>query len=270
MESDPHFYQLFRKCPEMVADLTSIDPDGGYSFSSRAYKRVDRTYDGILEPEDDRFPSAIIEFQVLPEDNVYPRIFMEMAGFQLEEPKRRVRGILIFPNRSCDPRTMPWRDFASCESGFQVVYLDEALLRLGEDHPLYAVFQPFLESNTSIVETKAKDWLNTIRNAPLSTDKIECLEEVFISWLTQRFKDLSKKEVMMRFGFDTPVEETVLYMEAKQEGLEEGEEKANKRALNAFETRLKTLLDKGDITPEVYQQEISAMRALFAGKHGEA
>ncbi len=66
----------------------------------------------------------------------------------------------------------------------------------------------------------------------------------------------------MRFGFDTPVEETVLYMEAKQEGREEGRE--------AFEARIKRLLDKGEITPEVYQQEISAIRNLFAGKPGEA
>ncbi|MDJ0835032.1 MAG: hypothetical protein QNK37_00865 [Acidobacteriota bacterium] len=51
-------------------------------------------------------------------------------------------------------------------------------------------------------------------------------------------------------------------MEAKQEGREEGRE--------AFEARIKRLLDKGEITPEVYQQEISAIRNLFAGKPGEA
>ncbi|MDJ0835668.1 MAG: DUF2887 domain-containing protein [Acidobacteriota bacterium] len=274
MNSDPHFYQLFRKCPELVADLAPIDLAGRYHFSSRAYKRVERTYDGIFEPEDINFPSMVTEFQVLGNENTYPRLFLEMAGYQLEEPKRKVWGLLVFPSRSCDPRTMPWRKFASCEPEFRVVYLDEALRKLGEDHPLYAVFQPFLVDKVEVVEAKAQDWLGTIRNAPLETEKIICLEEIFLSWLTQRLSKYSKEEIRKMFGFDTPVEETRFYREVKQEGREEGrqvgrEEKA-KQAINAFEAQMKDLLEAGLITKTIYHERVSIFRAQLAGKHGEA
>ena len=68
------------------------------------------------------------------------------------------------------------------------------------------------------------------------------------------------------FGFDTPVEETVFYKEVIQEGLD----KKEKQAINAFEIHLKGQLERGVISKEDYQQEASAFRARLADKQGEA
>ena len=260
--SDPHFYQIFRKCPNLFAALVPLDISAGYAFTSRAYKHVNRSYDGILEPTRKDAATKIIEWQVAPQRDVYPRIFHEMSGYQLEEPDRKVEGVLIFPTKASDPKFYPWHQFGHCCSGFRIVYLDVALRQLGEDHPLYAVFQPFMEEDAEVVEAKASQWLNVIRKAPLADEQIESLEDVFLSWLTQRFKTRTKKEIRTMFGFDTPVEETVFYKEVKQEGRDEG--------IDAFEARMKDFLDKGIITKSMYDQEISTFRATLSGNQGEA
>ncbi|MDJ0837196.1 MAG: DUF2887 domain-containing protein [Acidobacteriota bacterium] len=270
MKSDTHFYQIFRKCPNLFADVVPFDKSAGYSFSSRAFKQVDRTYDGLFEPTDKTFPAWVVEFQAAWEVSVYPRLLHEATGLQLEEPDWTIECIIVFLNEGCDPKPYPWHQFARCGNGFRVIYLDVALRELGEDHPLYAVFQPFLEQNEETVKANAAQWLKVIRKAPLAKDERACLEEVFLSWLTQRFKTLSKKEIMKMFGFDTPVEETVFYKEVKQEAWDECEKQSNKRAVNAFEARLKGFLEKGIISEEVYQQEVSAFRAQISGNHGEA
>ena len=112
MKSDTQFYQIFKKCPNLFAEIVPFDLSAGYRFSSRAYKQVDRTYDGLFEPSDEKAPTLIVEWQVKPEPNIYPRIFMEAGGYQLEEPKRRVKMVLIYPNEACDPKLLPWREFA--------------------------------------------------------------------------------------------------------------------------------------------------------------
>ena len=266
MESDPHFYQIFQKCPGLFSDMVPIDISAGYTFTSRAYKRVARTYDGILEPKRKDAPTKIVEWQVEALDDVYPRIFQEMSGYHLENPDRKVEGVLIFPSERNDPKTYPWFQFSHCGMGFQVLYLDVVLRALGEQHPLYAVFQPFMVSSTEIVEAEASQWLGVIRKAPLTDGQKECLEEVFFSWLTQRLKTRGQKEIRAMFGFDTPVEETVFYKEV----LSEGKEEANKKAIKFFEAQMKELLDMGAITKDDYQQRISTIRAQLSGNQGKA
>jgi predicted transposase YdaD len=50
----------------------------------------------------------------------------------------------------------------------------------------------------------------------------ECLSDVFFSWLTLRFSDLSYREVLTMFGIQTPFEETRAYKELVAIGREEG------------------------------------------------
>lgn len=223
MKSDPHFYKIFKACPELFNVFAPIDMTAGYRFASQAYKEIDRTYDGIFEPVDKNAPTFIIEYQVEPEPNIYPRIFLEMSGYQLEHMDRKIRGVVIFLSESSDPKLAPWRDFSKgCGEGFCVVCLDVRLARLTQHHPLVATFKPLLERNKKDLELQASKCLRNIRKAKLEPEQKVALEDVFFSWLTQRFKSLTKKEILAMFGFDTPVEETVFYKEVHHEGKIEG------------------------------------------------
>ena len=219
MKSDPHFYKIFQTCPELFLVFAPIDLSAGYRFGSQAYKAIDRTYDGIFEAEDDRAPTYIVEYQVKNIENIYPRVFLEMAGYQLEHPKREVRGLLIFLNRKSDPQPVTWWAFSQgCGMGFQVVYLDQVLAELTAEHPLVATLKPLIESNRTLLEQQVSTCLRNIRGANLDLRQKDTLEDVFLSLLTQRFQTMTKKEVVTMFGLDTPVEETVFYKEVFHEG----------------------------------------------------
>ena len=272
MKSDPQFYKIFKSCPFLFQVFAPINLDAGYRFDSRAYKSIDRTCDGIFEAADEDEPTYIVEFQVKKESDVYPRLFLVMALYQLENPNREVRGVIIIPRPANDPKPPTWFSLASCGEGFRVLYLIEVLAELPEDHPLVAVFKPFLESNEEVLAEAAPKCVRQIRQSNPEPWQREELEEVFFSWLSQRFRSLSKKEVMAMFDF-VPLEETRFYKEVKQEGHEEGHEEgreeANERALEFVAALLKDQRARGEITEQDLQKRLQQAQAHFARSGGE-
>jgi len=264
MKSDPHFYKIFMACPELFVVFAPIDMKAEYRFASQAFKEIDRTYDGIFEPVDKTAPTYIIEYQVELEANVYPRIFLEMSGYQLEHMDREVRGIVIFLCESSDPKLTPWWNFSQgCGEGFCVVYLDRVLAELTSDHPLVATFKPLVEHNKKNLKQQALECLQNIRKADLKPNQKAALEDVFLSWLTQRFKSLTKKEITAMFGFDTPVEETVFYKEVLHEGEMRGEIRGKIEGIITRITKeissYQQLHEQGYLPLAVYEEKVKAL-----------
>ena len=76
-------------------------------------------------------------------------------------------------------------------------------------HPLVAVFKPLLAESEESLQRQAAGYFRTIKQSSLSTACKRTLEEVFVSWLEQRFKDKTKKEIEMILLGELPdLEET--------------------------------------------------------------
>ena len=125
-----------------------------------------------------------------------------------------------------------------------------------------------LESDQSILEAEASDCLKNIRKSDLELEQKTALEDVFLSWLMQRFKNLTKKEIRTMFGFDTPVEETVFYKEVFQEGVTEGEIKGKiegeiKGKIKLIDEHISLfsrLHDQKSLTDDAYHLEVDKLR----------
>ncbi len=235
MKSDHQLYLLFSRCPGLFRAFLGQEIDDSYRFGSCDLKEISRTCDGLLLSSKPLEPATIVEFQMHRSAEVYPRIFVEMGQYQLENPDRIVRGLLVFASREIDPKPPTWASFAkTCEGGFRVLYLKEVVEDLDDNDPLKAVFQPFLVQDPEHVKQDANRWLGVIRTCTLPPRDKDVLEQVFFSWLTLIFNTLTKKEVMAMFAFDVPVEETVFYKEVKQEGREEGLEEGFEILSEAF------------------------------------
>ena len=130
-------------------------------------------------------------------------------------------------------------------------------------HPLLAVFQPYLQKNQLILEKEAADYYNQIQRCSISEDMKKSLSAVFISWMSNRFKDKSYQEVLKMLTLTTPLEETVAYKELVAIGEKKGEkntqiEVALRMLKKGFE--LKTICELTGISLEEVQKEKLRMK----------
>jgi predicted transposase YdaD len=92
---------------------------------------------------------------------------------------------------------------------------------------LVAVFKPLLAESAEALQRQAAGYFRAIKHSSLSPVCKRTLEEVFVSWLEQRFRDKTKKEIeTMLLGELPDLEETAsgkdLIRIGEKRGLEEG------------------------------------------------
>ena len=93
--------------------------------------------------------------------------------------------------------------------------MEEVLAGLPADHPLVAVFMPFMEADPAVIRDRAAGHFEHIRNAPLPERAREALEVVFLAWLLKRLQ-MSRKEFDVMINM-IPLEETPIYKEIAEE-----------------------------------------------------
>ncbi len=221
--------------------------------------------DGLLEPEDPKLPYFVVEFQNQREDSIYERTILEMASLSRDNSQKTFYGIIIFGDASYDPKREPWASFTQVAGGkFQVFYLLDLLKKLSKEkpnHPIVAIFYPFVEDDLEKLEKNASTFYNQIINSQLPEQSKERYIEVFVEWLTARFTQKSKKEILSMLPQMAPFKETQFYKdihsEGKLEGKLEGEiEGEIKGKLEKMEF-LKELNGHGNINDELYQSYIT-------------
>jgi hypothetical protein len=227
MESDKHFYEIFEINPQWIFELTERPSPGPCKFISLTLKAIERRSDGVLIPDADDQPISVTEFQMQSDRDIYNRIVIEMAMMKVERPDRQVEGLIIFASRDLDSRTEPWRDVVS------VYYLDEMLAHLSlksPAHPLVAVFQPLVEPNRDLLESRAATYYNQIKLNTPDQRQQEKLLSVFWNWYLQRFQERGLEEIdMMLLGKLPSLRETQagkdLIAIGVEQGIEQGIEK---------------------------------------------
>ena len=184
MKTDTQLYKLFSELPKYFFDLTGIHSSAGYTLTSETVKEFSRSMDGLMKPDKQGNPYYVVEFQMQNDDTIYYRTVMEMAAIGIKNKKNTYYGIIIFADKTIDPLSEPWSSlFIKNSPALQVFYLDELLKSLKEkksEHPLLAVFQPYLQKDEVILEKKAADYYNQIQTFSISKDMKESLSDVFM------------------------------------------------------------------------------------------
>ena len=168
-------------------------------------------------------PLTVVEFQFQTDDTIYLRMVVEMAAVQEVYPGRVVQGVIFFGYNNFDPRTVPWTQVVRSYVLPEVLGQWE---RKHPKHPLVAVFQPLLAESEEVLQQQAAGYFRAIKDSSLRATCKGTLEEVFVSWLEQRFKDKTKKEIeTMLLGELPDLEETAsgkdLIRIGEKRGLEE-------------------------------------------------
>jgi predicted transposase YdaD len=255
MKTDKELYRIFEVAPEWVFQLAGLPSPGKSALQSVTVKALERRADGVIVPEAPDQPLTIVEFQFQADDTIYRRTVVEMAAVQDAFPGWVVQGIIFFGYNKLDPQTAPWT---------QVVrsYVLPDVLREWErkqpNHPLVAVFKPLLAESEEALQRQAAEYFRDITHSSLSAGGKASLEEVFVSWLVQRFKDKTRKEIeMMLLGELPELEETVAGKELIQIGEQRGEKRGEKRGLE--EGLLAFLAARHGTVPAAIQEEIAKL-----------
>jgi predicted transposase YdaD len=124
---------------------------------------------------------------------------------------------------------------------------------------LVAVFKPLLAESKELLRRQAAGYFQTIRHSSLSAAGKASLEEVFVSWLVQRFKGNTWKEIEMILLSGLPdLEETVAGKELIQIGEQRGEQRGLEEGILAF------LSSRHGTVPAAIQKKISKLTAADA------
>ena len=202
MKTDKELFRIFEVAPEWVFELAGLPSPGKSTLRSVTVKALERRADGVIVPESPDQPLTIVEFQFQADDTICRRTVVEMAAVQDAFPGRVVQGVVFFGYNNLDPKTAPWTQIV------RSYVLPDVLQRGGKGRgTLWRCSSRFVESEEALQRQAAGDF-RAIKHSSLSLACKRTLEEVFVSWLEQRFKDKTKKEIETMLLGELPAEET--------------------------------------------------------------
>jgi predicted transposase YdaD len=170
-----------------------------------------------------------------------------------------VQGVIFFGYNNLDPKTAPWTQVVR---SYVLPDVLQEWERRQPKHPLVAVFKPLLAENQEALQRQAAGYFRAIKQSSLSTACKRTLEEVFVSWLEQRFRDKTKKEIEMILLGELPdLEETAsgkdLIRIGEERGEQRGEKRGEKRGLE--KAILAFLVARHGTVPAAIQEKIAKL-----------
>ena len=236
MKTDKELYRLFSSCPDLLFEAGKYKPCDTYEMVSITLKEFERRSDGFLQPSSVNSPVYFVEFQAAWDNTIYHRLIMEMAAYGVENPKRDIRGILVFTHEHIDQKTLPWHELTlSKKEVFKVIYLTnylEELEKKDPKHPLVSTFKPYRIKDKQSLKKNARKWYSNIQKSSLPSLVKESFESVFTRWMLERFDNLSYEEVTKMFIELTPLEKTRSYKELVAIGKKEGKKEATRSLIS--------------------------------------
>ncbi len=182
--------------------------------------------DGLLEPNTPGHPRYFLELQGYPDDSIYWRLVEEIGRFHAPKPelnRTRWHAFLLFLDATYDPGPdtlgdlnhglMPW---------LTTGVLSDLLSKVAKPSAALNVLQPLIVSSTTIIETKAAEWISEIQQSPELDQRIQNrLVELLVQFVVQRFSQLSRQEIDNMLQL-TPLEQTRAGQELIEMGIEQG------------------------------------------------
>jgi predicted transposase YdaD len=248
MKTDTQIYTLLGADPEFLYRLTGgIEVRGPYLFEALDIKGLERRTDGVLMPQRAEEDIWVIEFQAQRDPLIYHRLVQEVGLLGERHPKRVVRGCVLFAEAALDPRTEPWHSLLErdAQAPLRRAYLPEVLRELAREapnHPLLAVFLPYLEDDLERLRRRAPTVYSQLQTAALPPSARQSCLDLFQSWLMLRFESMNLQEILAMLGQLTPLEETRAYKElvavGEAKGRQEGRQREERLILRLLHRRI--------------------------------
>jgi hypothetical protein len=207
MDTDKQLYKLFTAAPAQLYQLLGLSAPEPLRAHAETFKDVQTEADLVVEPDAEKEPVRLVEFQGYRDTRFVPRVMLRCALYCLQHPARPLRCHVIYLDRGCQS-TRP-------DDGglFQpsVHYLPELVRQLTieyPDSPLLSVLRPLLaESEAELLATAASDYDKICQAPDLSDEQRRAWLEVFHCWLMIRLP-LNLEEIRKMITKLPEVEET--------------------------------------------------------------
>jgi len=226
MKTDSIFYQIFLNFPNIFFELIN-QPDTSiqtYEFTSREVKQLSFRLDGLFLPieKDSNQPFYLVEVQFQPDEELYYRLFAELALFLRQyKPCYPWRIVVIYPSRSIE-RQQPhqFEDFLTLNR-VQIIYLDE-LAEIADSSLGVGVVKLIIETENQAVN-KAKSLINQAKTEILETNIQKNLIDLIQTIIVYKLPQKTRKEIETMLGL-SELRNTKVYQEAFTEGEEIGKQ----------------------------------------------
>jgi predicted transposase/invertase (TIGR01784 family) len=223
MRRDSIFYTLFQQFPALVFELLDEPPPNAqaYRFDAVAVKEPKFEIDGVFLPPASEAPGTVYfcEVQFQKDEQLYERLFGESFLYFYRNRNRFSdwQTVAIYPTRAIEQsNAFPYRALLASPQVHRI-YLDE----LGniDQLPLGVALMALTtldelstpEAARSLLERSQQEEFQSISRAII---------EMLTTILVYKFTYLSRRDAEAMLGI--PLQETRFYLEAKEEGREEG------------------------------------------------
>jgi predicted transposase/invertase (TIGR01784 family) len=263
MRRDSIFYRLFQQSPTLLFQLLETAPENAdrYRFDSVAVKEPRFEIDGVFLPPDGEMPGIIFfcEVQLQLDDYLYERLFGEsLLYFYRNRPRfSDWRAVVIYPSRRMEQQDiLPYEDLINGKRVHRI-YLDE----LGDIRELpleVALMQLTMVSEAEAPEA-ARYLLARTQQEVSEPQTNRAIIEMIKTIVVYKFTTLSRSEVEAMLGIT--IQETRVYQEAKEEGIEQGmEQQALNMVMRQLSRKFGALLD--EVRSPLQQLSVEQLEAL--------
>ena len=253
MRRDSIFYKLFQQSPSLFFELLTNPPKNAdeYRFDSVAVKEPRFEIDGVFLPPQNQSPGVVYfcEVQFQRDERLYERVFAESYLYFYRNRDRfsNLQIVIIYPSRSLEQTDIS--PYLSQLHSPQVNrrYLDE----LGDIRSLpvwvgLMVLTTLEEERT----TEEARYLLTRTQQEVAQPENRAIIELITTIMVYKFEGKSQREVEEMLGIT--LQETRVYQEIKQEGIQEGEQRGLEREKSLIFRQLNRRV--GELSVEVRQQ----------------
>ncbi|ODG96372.1 hypothetical protein A4S05_18360 [Nostoc sp. KVJ20] len=233
MRRDAIFYTIFKRVPGLFFELIEQPPAeaSSYRFESVEVKEPTFRIDGVFLPPPDATSQMIFfaEVQFQKDELLYHRFFTESMLYMYRNPSLYDDwyGVIILQSRNLEPENTTIHRSLLNSSQVQRIYLDE-LGSPDEQKVGISLMQLTIASDNQMVQ-EAKRLIERVQQEQITVLAKKEIIDVITTIAVYKFANLSREEVEAMLG--VKLEETRVYQEAKQEGIELGLELGREQGL---------------------------------------
>lgn len=256
MKTDTLFYRLFRDHPNLVFQLLgeNAPPTGTYEFGSQEVKQLAFRIDGVLNPVPTAadLPVVFVEVQGYRDQkkilyhSFFAEIFLYLRDYQ---PVHDWLGILIFTQRSLDPKLpLHFQDYAN-SARFQRVYLNELPLNVAEQSLELGILQ-LIGLDDAVASERARQLVERARDEVTDGTERERIVELVLTTLVYKFPTLEREAIRQMLGLDE-LKQTRFYQEIAEEERVEGREEGREEV---FALVIPSFLEQGMTVEQIAEK----------------
>ncbi|NJL60683.1 MAG: Rpn family recombination-promoting nuclease/putative transposase [Methylacidiphilales bacterium] len=257
MRRDSIFYKLFQQYPNLLFELLTNPPENAdaYRFDSVAVKEPKFEIDGVFLPPVTENPGVVYfcEVQFQKDELLYERVFAESYLYFYRNRARfsNLQLVIIYPSRKIEQSDI--RPYLSQLNSPQVnrIYLDE----LGDIRqlPVWVGLMVLTTLDDEQATQEARYLLaRNQQEEPQAGNR--AIIELITTIMVYKFDNKSRIEVEEMLGIT--LQETRVYREIKEEGIQEGEQRGEQRGLQREKSLILRQLNRrvGELSEDIRQQ----------------